>query len=244
MIRISDLYKSYGKTRVLHQLNVEMQKGQVVGIVGPNGSGKTTLIKCILGLTAVTKGNIYFNNEIISKPGASAYRSAFGYMPQIGRYPENMQIKQLFSMLQDIRGNGNESYDTELIDLYRLREIETKTLGSLSGGTVQKVSAAIAFMFKPQVLILDEPTAGLDPVASEILKDKILKESADRLVIITSHISNDLDELASHLLFLHEGHIRFFDNIANLKNTHEESRLGKIIYHLMEGPVQATQNGI
>lgn len=239
MIHINDLYKSYGKTGVLKNINIELKSGQVVGIVGPNGSGKTTLIKCILGLTAVTKGTISFNNQIISKPGASDYRAGFGYMPQIGRYPENMRIRQLFDMLLDIRGNHHGEPDDELIQLYRLNEIENKTLGSLSGGTIQKVSAAIAFMFKPQVLILDEPTAGLDPVASEILKEKILKESADRLIIITSHISNDLDELATHLLFLHEGTMRFFDNIQDLKEKHGETRLGKIIFNLMEGSGRA-----
>jgi Cu-processing system ATP-binding protein len=154
-------------------------------------------------------------------------------MPQVGRYPENMKVSQLFGMLRDMREGSYAETDEELVKEYEIEKIFDKSLGSLSGGTVQKVSAAIAFLFRPKVLILDEPTAGLDPVAAEILKDKIHRDSENRLVLITSHILNDLDELATHLLFLHEGRVRFMEPVQDLRQAHGENKLGRIISAMM-----------
>lgn len=105
---------------------------------------------------------------------------------------------------------------------------------TLSGGTRQKVSAALAFMFNPDVLILDEPTAGLDPFATEILKQKILAEKANnRLVIITSHILSESEELADTVMYLYEGKIKFYEPLATLQMETGEQRLGKILTRLL-----------
>src|SRR5678810_337416 len=103
-----------------------------------------------------------------------SYRSQIGYMPQIGRYPDNMKVGQLFKMLKNIRNVSAENLDEELMGQVGLTQILEKPMRTLSGGTRQKVSAALAFLFNPDVLILDEPTAGLDPLSSEVLKEKIL----------------------------------------------------------------------
>jgi Cu-processing system ATP-binding protein len=107
---------------------------------------------------------------------------------------------------------------------------------TLSGGTRQKVSAALAFLFNPDVLILDEPTAGLDPLSSEILKEKILKEkSKNKLILITSHILSDLDELTTHIMYLQEGKQEFFKEIDQLREETGELKLGKAIARIMKG---------
>src|SRR5690606_6473842 len=131
---------------------------------------KTTLIKTILGMVLPDSGKIAFDGKHIA--GAFEYRKHIGYMPQIGRYPDHMNIGQIIKMVQTIRKSETPS-DLDLYNAYKLEDMLHKPMRTLSGGTRQKVSAALAFMFNPKVLILDEPTAGLDPLASELLKEKI-----------------------------------------------------------------------
>ena len=218
----------------LNDINVQFEKGQVISLIGPNGSGKTTLIKAILGMIKADSGKIFFNDELIN--GDPSYRSQIGYMPQIGRYPDNMKVGQLFKMLRNIRNVPEDKIDEELIEKFELKKIFDKPMRTLSGGTRQKVSAALAFLFDPDVLILDEPTAGLDPLSSEILKEKILKEkSKNKLILITSHILSDLDELTTHIIYLQEGKLEFFKEIDQLREETGELKLGKAIARIMKG---------
>jgi Cu-processing system ATP-binding protein len=234
MIRIEHISKKFKKLQALDDINAVLEKGQVISLIGPNGSGKTTLIKCILGMVKAGSGNIFFNNIPIN--GDPSYRSQIGYMPQIGRYPDNMKVGQLFKMLKNIRNVPAEKLDEELIEKYRLKEIYEKPMRTLSGGTRQKVSAALAFYFNPGVLILDEPTAGLDPLSSEILKEKILQEKEkNKLILITSHILSDLDELTTHIMYLQEGRLEFFKEIEQLREDTGELKLGKAIARIMKG---------
>ena len=233
MIRISKLSKRFKKQCALEGISVAFDRNQVVALIGPNGSGKTTLIKCILGMVYPDKGEIYFNDQPIKN--SVAYRSQIGYMPQIGRYPDNITVKRLIKMMINIRRADESEIDTELLDAFKLNEIGHKTMQSLSGGTRQKVSACIAFMFNPSVLILDEPTAGLDPVSSEILKSKILKEKArGKSIIITSHILNDIDDLATDVLYLQDGSVRIFSTLEEIAALTGEQRLNKSIAILMK----------
>ncbi len=239
MIQITNISKSFGKIQVLKNINLYFEEGQSVAIIGPNGSGKTTLIKILLGMVMPDCGEIYFEKKSIKN--AFAYRNQIGYMPQIGNYPPNLKISQLIDMMVDIRNSKQDHtfLDTELIALFNLKAIYGKPLGTLSGGTKQKVSAALAFLFNPKVLILDEPTAGLDPLSCEILKEKILKERKNgKLILITSHIMADLEELASHILYLQEGELQFFKEFDLLKTEVGEERLNKIIAILMQNQIR------
>ncbi|MFN8298364.1 MAG: ABC transporter ATP-binding protein [Chitinophagales bacterium] len=232
MIEIKNLEKSFGKLQVLKGVSAGFGTGQVISIIGPNGSGKTTLIKSILGMVVADKGSIEFDGKSIAND--FSYRNHIGYMPQIGRYPENMQIGQLISMMKDLR-KTTEKFDEELSREFALQGMYNKAMRTLSGGTTQKVSASLAFLFNPKVLILDEPTAGLDPLAAEILKAKILKAKAEgKLIIITSHIMSEVEELADSLMYLFEGRIQFFKTIAQLKDETGEERLGKAVAKIMK----------
>ena len=234
MIRIEHINKKFRKLVALDDINAQFDKGQVISLIGPNGSGKTTLIKSILGMVKADSGKIFFNDELIN--GDPSYRSQIGYMPQIGRYPDNMKVGQLFKMLKNIRNVSEDKVDEELIEKFGLKQIFDKSMRTLSGGTRQKVSAALAFLFNPDVLILDEPTAGLDPLSSEILKEKILKEkSKNKLILITSHILSDLDELTTHIMYLQEGKLEFFKEIDQLREETGELKLGKAIARIMKG---------
>lgn len=232
MIRTENLEKHFGKLHVLKGVNTSFNSGEVVSVIGPNGSGKTTLIKSILGMVVADKGKIYFDDKDIAKD--FNYRHHIGYMPQIGRYPENMKMGQLFAMMKDLR-NSTSPLDEELINEFKLTGMFDKPMRTLSGGTTQKVSAALAFLFNPKVLILDEPTAGLDPLASEILKTKILKAKVEgKLVIVTSHIMSEVEEMADKIMYLFEGKVNFYKTITELKTETGEERLGKAIAKIMK----------
>jgi len=232
MIRIENISKRFKKLQALNNISALLNEGQVVSLIGPNGSGKTTLIKCILGMVKSDSGHIYVNGMQIN--GDPAYKSDIGYMPQIGRYPDNMKVGQLFSMMKNIRVVPETQHDTDLLVKLNLVSIFDKPMRTLSGGTRQKVSAALAFYFNPKILILDEPTAGLDPLSSEILKEKILQEKRkNKLVLITSHILSDLDELTTHVMYMQEGNMMFLKDIANLKKETDEEKLGKAIAKVM-----------
>jgi Cu-processing system ATP-binding protein len=234
MISIEHISKRFRKLQVLDDINAHMEKGQVISLIGPNGSGKTTLIKSILGMVRPDKGKITVDGHVIS--GDHSYRANIGYMPQIGRYPDNMRIGQLFRMIENIRGVSADKQDETLIRQFELEKIYDKPMRTLSGGTRQKVSAALAFLFDPAILILDEPTAGLDPLSSELLKEKIIAEKKkNKLILITSHILSDLDELTTHVMYLQEGKLQFFKDMQTLQEETGELRLGKAIARIMKG---------
>lgn len=232
MIDIRHVSKKFGRLEVLKDVNLSCEPGQCIALIGPNGCGKTTLIKSILGMVIPTSGTISFQGKDIARD--YHYRHGIGYMPQKGRYPDNMTIGQVIEMIKDIR-NSKDALDEQLIEEFGLNEILDKKMRTLSGGTTQKVSASLAFLFNPDVLILDEPTAGLDPLAAEILKVKIIAEhKKGKLVFITSHLLSELDELVTHVVMMQEGEIRFHMPTDVLKEKTGTSSLAKAITHVLK----------
>lgn len=232
MIVARHLSKSFGRLRALDDFSVTMNRGQSVLLIGPNGSGKTTFIKCMLGLVLPNKGELTLDGEnLLQNP---ALRRAIGYMPQIGRFPDHLRVGQIFEMMREIRRGTFTRTDEDLVEAYGIDKIAHKAARTLSGGTRQKVSACLAFLFDPDILILDEPTAGLDPVAAEILKEKVRAERAkDKLILMTSHILSDLDEITSDVLHLIEGKLQFYRSIDDLMSEHGDEKLGRIIARIM-----------
>lgn len=236
MIRIHDLHKSFGPLQVLTGVSLAIESGKITAILGPNGSGKTTLIKSILGLVKPDQGDIQIGDQVLN--GDCRYREDIGYMPQIGRYPENLSVNDVMTMLQDLRG-GKHPMDTQLPEKFRLDREMNKALGTLSGGTRQKVSAVLAMLFNPKILILDEPTSGLDPVASSIFKDALMAErAAGKTIILTSHIMSEVEELADAVVFLLDGKIRFHGSPTEILQNTSESNLERGIARMMQAAVQ------
>ncbi len=232
MIEIKNITKNFGKLKALNGLNLELNKGECIALIGPNGCGKTTLIKSILGMVLPSSGEILFNGKSIKND--NDYRSQIGYMPQIGRYPENMTIGQVLDMIKGIR-KSSEFLDHDLYEQFQIAKMLDKKMRTLSGGTTQKVSATLAFLFKPQVLILDEPTAGLDPIAAEILKAKII-EAKERgcLILITSHLLSELEDIVSQIIFMQEGNLILHKNAEELKATTGQQTIARSIVHLLK----------
>lgn len=233
MIKIHHVNKSFGKAKVLKDVNLDFEKGQGVALIGPNGSGKSTLIKILLGLVVPDIGEVEFGGKSIN--GQSNYRTQIGYMPQMSRFPGNMTVGQLFIMMKSLRSDVcKEDYDLELFQTFDIRDLFSKRLEILSGGMKQKVSAALAFLFNPLALVLDEPTAGLDPVSNEMLKGKLKKMIAEgKLVLISSHILNDLDDFITHVAYLMDGEVQFFKSLDQLKSETSETRLNSIIAQVL-----------
>lgn len=233
MIIASNVTKSFGKLKALNNISVTCNRHECIALIGPNASGKTTFIKSLLGMVVPDSGFITFNEKNILHDWK--YREQIGYMPQIGKYPDNMTIAQVFDMMIDIRKRRHTKNDEELIDSFNLRSMMKKRMNTLSGGTIQKVSAALAFLFNPEVLILDEPTAGLDPVAAEILKKKIITEKQKgKLILITSHVLSELDELITEIIYMQDGQIKFHKSFEELQQDTGEQKLSKAIAQVMQ----------
>lgn len=232
MIHIQHLSKSFGKLNVLKAIDLNLEGGQCIALLGPNGSGKTTLIKTILGMVVPSDGQITFEGKDILHQWE--YRKQIGYMPQTGQYPEYMTIGQVLDMMKDIRKMSESELDLDLYHAYDLGAILEKRMGTLSGGTRQKVSACLAFMFCPKALILDEPTAGLDPLATELLKAKIQAViRQDKLIIISSHVLSDLDDMVSQIIYMQEGELIFHKSLTQLKVDTGTDKLSKAIATVM-----------
>ncbi len=233
MIKIKNLTKKFNKFTALDELNLSFTDGKSIALIGPNGCGKTTLIKCILGLNVIEDGEILVNDKNVKDD--YLYRKEIGYMPQIGKYPENMTIEQTIKMIKDTRKISETHLDTELLEDFELEKIYDKKMGNLSGGTTQKVSAVLAFMFDPKIIILDEPTAGLDPLASEILKNKIIKEkNKGKLIIITSHLLSELDDIVSEIVFMNEGKIIVQQSVEDLMKDTKTEKISESIVSILK----------
>jgi len=220
MVEITDLHKRFGKNKVLNGINLNINEGGIFAVLGPNGSGKTTIIKSILGMVIPNSGTIkVFDTSIKNN---SEYRHKIDYLPQIANFPSNLKVNELIKMIKDLRGSTDE--DQYLIETFKLGPFLNKKLGTLSGGTKQKVNILLTFMFNSPIIILDEPTTGLDPISLIRLKELIQKEkSKGKTILITSHIMSFVEEVADEIVFILEGKIYFKGSIAELKAKTEQT---------------------
>ncbi len=232
MINIQGLSKNFGSLQVLNDLTLNIPSGQATGIVGPNGSGKTTLIKHLLGLVKSDQGSIEINGVHLN--GSYEYRKEIGYMPQMAQYPENMKVRELIDFIIKIRGE-EPVFERELIELFELGKEMHKALRTLSGGTKQKVGGLAALMFDPSILILDEPTAGLDPKSSFRFKQWIKREKdRGKTILLTTHIMSEIEELADYLVLLVEGKVRYHGKQSEFILENEEQRLEGAVAKILE----------
>ncbi len=234
MIRIENLHKRFGKLKVLDGVTFQIKEKGVIAVLGPNGSGKTTILKTILGMVLPQEGEIYFEDQSVLNNWE--YRNRIGYMPQIARFPDNLTFRELIDMIKNIR-DVNASEDA-LIERFDLKTSLEKKLGQLSGGTKQKVNIVLTFMFDSPLVILDEPTAGLDPVSLIRLKSLIQEEKAKgKTFLITTHIMSLVEELSDEIIFLLEGQIFFQGSVQELKDQTKQKDLEHSIAKILEKDV-------
>ncbi len=222
MITIDKLYKKFDKNEVLKGINLEIKPGGIIAVLGPNGSGKTTLIKSILGMVIPNSGSIALNGMPVKNNWK--YRNDIDYLPQIANFPSNLSVKELIKMVKNLR--PKPATDQNIIDLFGLAPFLDKKLGNLSGGTKQKVNILLTFMFDSELIILDEPTTGLDPISLINLKKIILTEKEKgKTILITSHIMSFVEEMADEIVFLLDGKIYFKGTLAAIKEQTEQANL-------------------
>lgn len=231
MIKFENISKRFGKLTVFDKLNLDIEKSGIVSILGPNASGKTTLIKMLLGMVIPNSGNIVYNDMSILKDWN--YRKDISYLPQIAHFPENLRVKELISLVKNIR--QQDSDEQELIDIFKLESSLNKKLGHLSGGTVQKVNLTLCFMFDSPIIVLDEPSNGLDPIALVSLKDLIIREKEKgKLILLTTHIMSLVEELSERIVFLLEGNVVFDGSNDELKTIYETNNIERALAKLLD----------
>ncbi len=230
MVTLENVHKKFQKNHVLSGVDLSIKEGGIFAILGPNGSGKTTLIKSVLGMVIPDSGTITVCNENIRK--SASYRHQIDYLPQIANFPGNLKVKELIKMIKDLRGNTDK--DQELIKLFQLTPFLNKKLSNLSGGTKQKVNIVLTFMFESPIIILDEPTTGLDPISLIRLKKLIQTEKEKgKTIIITSHIMSFVEEVADEIVFLLEGKIYFKGSLNQLKTKTKQHDLEHAIASIL-----------
>lgn len=231
MITVTNLTKSFGRNTVLKGIDLQIREGVITAVLGPNASGKTTFIKSLLGMVVQQSGTILINGTDIHN--AWKYRQQIGYLPQIARFPENLKVKELIRMISDIRNSEGEMQT--LTDMFELGRVMNKPLRYLSGGTRQKVNIVLAFMFDSPVYILDEPTAGLDPLSLMRFKELLHGERRKgKTILLTTHIVSLVEEIADHIVFLLEGRIFFSGSPAMIKEKYNGQSLEISIANILK----------
>ena len=226
MVRIKDLYKSFGRNEVLKGLTLDLNSSGITAVLGPNGSGKTTLIKTILGLVIFESGSITIDD--INIKGQYHYRNGIAHLPQIAKFPDNLTPNELINMIKDLRQGSTR--EKELIATFTLEKELDKKMGTLSGGNRQKINLVLALMYDCPLMILDEPSTGLDPVALIRLKAFLKRESSRGVnIIITTHIMDFVEQLAENIVFLLDGKIHFMGKLQDLLKQENEQKLENAI---------------
>lgn len=231
MIDFKNITKKFGRLQVLDQIDLSIDKPGIYAILGPNGSGKTTLIKCLLGMTLPTSGRIFVEGR--DTKGRWEFRNLVSYLPQIANFPKNMTVNELLRLIKTLRKQPSD--EQPLIAAFGLKSYLDKNMGTLSGGTKQKVNLVLALMTDNPVVILDEPTSGLDPLALIELK-KLIKAEREKgkTILITSHIMSLVEELSDEIVFLLEGKIHFRGTVGALKSTAQTANFDEAIAQILK----------
>lgn len=224
-LEIKNLTKSYGRKNANNDINITLENG-VYGLLGPNGAGKTTLMKQITTLIEPSKGEIIYNGDNINDLDEK-YRSLIGYLPQeFGVYKSFSAKKflQYVAALKGIKGKEARKKIDELLNLVGLYEVRNKAVGKFSGGMKRRVGIAQALLNDPKILVLDEPTAGLDPQERARFRNLISQISKDKIIILSTHIISDIESIAKETIMIKNGSVL-------MKGDHRDILLG------MEGKV-------
>lgn len=203
MLTVKNVTKRYGSFTVLENVNLELENG-VYGLLAPNGAGKSTLMKMMATLTFPTEGEILWNGTEIGKLGEQ-YRDVLGYLPQQFGYYPNYSPVQYLEYLAALKGLDKQSAKAkikELLEIVGLSDVAKKKMKKFSGGMIQRVGIAQALLNDPKILILDEPTAGLDPKERVRFRNILAGLSKERIVILSTHIVSDVETIANTIILL------------------------------------------
>ncbi|EHK2345553.1 ATP-binding cassette domain-containing protein [Clostridium perfringens] len=220
MLVVNNVSKKYGSFYALKDINLEFNNG-VYALLAPNGAGKTTLIKLLTTLIFPTSGEIlYKGTDIVSLDGE--YRDIIGYLPQDFGYYRNYTPRKFLLYLAALKGIKKEDAVEkvkEVLKVVSLENVENKKMKGFSGGMIQRVGIAQALLNDPKILILDEPTAGLDPKERVRFRNLLSDLSRDRIVIISTHIVSDIEFISNEVIMIKDHKILYKDSIENICST-------------------------
>ncbi|MCU0521208.1 MAG: ABC transporter ATP-binding protein [Anaerolineae bacterium] len=209
MLETRDLSKAYKDVRALQDFSLMLSPG-ILGLLGPNGAGKSTLMRMLATITKPTEGTIFWNGDDVVKD-PEPLRSVLGYLPQdFGVYPNlsAQEFLEYMAAIKGLRGEKARGRISDLLDLVNLREAARRPLGGYSGGMRQRVGIAQALLNDPQLLIVDEPTVGLDPEERVRFRNLLSDLSGERIVILSTHIVSDVEATATDIAIIHKGHLK------------------------------------
>jgi len=238
-IKAENLSKSYGDTLAVDDLSLEVTSGSIVGFLGPNGAGKTTTLKMLTGLLKPDKGNVSICGFNIQTESIAA-KSKLGYVPDIPHIYEKLTPIEFLNFIADVfklDKKTAQSRIADLVELFDLGDHLKKLNSALSHGNKQKVSLAAAILHRPDVLLLDEPTGGLDPRATRKIKDIIIQLASDGCaVLLSTHILEIAENMCDHIYIINKGRIVASGDIKSLKDSAEsESSLEELFIELTGG---------
>ncbi|MCK5201674.1 MAG: ATP-binding cassette domain-containing protein [Spirochaetales bacterium] len=218
MISINNLTKDFGDTRAVDSIDLEISEGQILGILGPNGAGKTTTLRMLTGYIRPTSGTVVVNGIDANKNSVEV-KNLIGYLPESSPIYTDMLVYDYLNFIADIRdiSNTQKMYRLqELSDLCGIREVMQKPVAVLSKGYKQRVGIAQAIINDPEVLILDEPTIGLDPVQIIQVRNLIKSLEYERTVILSTHILSEIQQIAQRVLIIKSGEVIIDETLENL----------------------------
>ena len=217
MLSLVNIRKDYGKFTAIEDLNLELEEG-LYAMLAPNGAGKTTIIRMMTTLLFPTSGEILYDGENILEMGES-YRKMVGYLPQqFGYYKSNTPVQYLSSLaaLKKIPRQEAKRQIPKLLELVGLSEEANKKMKKFSGGMIQRVGIAQALLGDPKILILDEPTAGLDPKERVRFRNLLSSMSRNRIVVLSTHIVSDVESVANQVMLLKDHRLLLMDTVPNI----------------------------
>ena len=223
MLKVEQVSKKYGNKTVLNKISFNLKKGDCFGLLGSNGAGKSTTIRIILGILNKSDGKVTYNEQEVSRKSVN-----FGYLPEErGLYPKTKVIDQLlyFAALKNMPKDKALKEINELAKILKIEEYLNMEAEKLSKGNQQKVQILIAFQNDPELIILDEPFSGLDPVNSLLVADLIKKKKKDKIIVLSSHQMSIVEEFCTDILILDRGITKLQGNLINIKNEYSDSKL-------------------
>jgi len=222
MIKVENLTKRYAGFTAIQNLNFEVEKGEIVGFLGPNGAGKSTTMRILTGFLPATSGKASIAGFDVYEQSLEA-RSRLGYLPENTPLYHDMRVNEYLAYRANLKGvHGSKVKERvgDVIELCDLREKQRAIIGTLSKGQRQRVGLADALVHDPDLLILDEPTIGLDPNQVRHVRELIKNLAQKRTVLISTHILSEVEIMCSRVIVIHKGSIRASDTAENLLRNH------------------------
>lgn len=229
-----NLAKSFAKHKVVTEFNLELQKGQIVGLLGPNGAGKSTTLQMLAGCLQPDSGTVYIDNQPL--------RGNRALLHKVGFLPEHSPLYATLSVLEQLN-YAAELFDLDkprtrerleiVLDLCELTAVRKQLIGQLSKGFRQRVGIAQTLMHDPDIILLDEPTEGLDPKQIHALRQLIRQLGENHAVLLSSHLLNEVEQVCDRVIIMHEGRAIFNESLTKLENSSDtlESIFMRLIYH-------------